>query len=128
MSTTVIIPEKEGNSYQIRPIFAKRFRPEKVKKVIHKVLVDKLKDYKYDPEEVKNTTTEVVDEIRDEVMDLELDRYKIIVSVNIGEVRGQGVKMGCRCFWDSDSDHMAQDVLMNDSIFCVAAVYGIFHY
>lgn len=48
------------------------------------------------------------------------DRYKFIVQVVIGEQRGEGVKMACRCFWDSDTDNCAQDIFMNDSLFCVA--------
>jgi len=41
------------------------------------------------------------------------DRYKFVVQCVIGEQRGEGVKMGCRCFWDSDTDNYAQDVFMN---------------
>jgi hypothetical protein len=28
--------------------------------------------------------------------------------------------MGSRCLWDADSDNMAQDVFMNESLFCAA--------
>lgn len=45
------------------------------------------------------------------------DRYKFVVQCVIGEQRGEGVKMGCRCFWDSDTDNCAQDVFMNVSSF-----------
>ena len=31
----------------------------------------------------------------------------------IGEQRGEGVKVGSRCLWDSDSDNIAQDVFIN---------------
>ena len=43
------------------------------------------------------------------------DRYKFVVQCVIGEQRGEGVKMGCRCFWDSDTDNYAQDVFLNVS-------------
>ena len=52
--------------------------------------------------------------------------------------------MGCRCYWDSDTDNYAQDIFMNvrfpvdvtvsdfsslqDTLFCVAAAYGIYYY
>lgn len=51
--------------------------------------------------------------------ELQLDRYKYVVQVVIGEQRGEGVKMACRCLWDSDTDNYAQDVFMNVSIICL---------
>ncbi|ELU01365.1 hypothetical protein CAPTEDRAFT_90344 [Capitella teleta] len=59
---------------------------------------------------------------------MDYERYKFVVQVVIGEQRGEGVKMGCRCFWDSDSDSYAQDLFLNDSLFCVAAVFGVYYY
>ena len=65
------------------------------------------------------------------LLDLGLDRYKLIVQTVIGEQRGEGVKyvlinlyqvyyiiylrMGCRCLWDMDTDNYAQDIFMNVS-------------
>ena len=64
-------------------------------------------------------------------------------------------RMGCRCFWDSDTDNYAQDLFMNvstqyimpyaalngalpyivstciglqDTMFCVAVAYGVYYY
>ena len=31
----------------------------------------------------------------------------------IGEQRGEGVRMGCRCFWDPDTDAYAEDTYRN---------------
>ena len=59
---------------------------------------------------------------------LQLERYKFVVQVVIGEQRGEGVNMACRCFWDADTDNFAQDSFVNDSLFCVAAVYGVYLY
>ena len=55
-------------------------------------------------------------------------RYKIVVEVVIGEQRGEGVRMGSRCLWDSDTDNYASCVYMNDSLFCCAAVFGLYYY
>ena len=81
-----------------------------------------------------------------------------MVQVVIGEQRGEGVKcavcrmltctdwcgrMACKCFWDSDADSYVQDVYMNvrcpcthsaaspllqDSLFCVVAAFGVYYY
>ena len=49
------------------------------------------------------------------LQELQLNRYKFVVQVAIGEQRGEGVRMACRCFWDSDSDNYATDTFTNVS-------------
>jgi len=80
-----------------------------------------------------------------------------VVQVVIGEDRGACVRMGCRCFWDAETDNYAEDTYRNvrrraprsatarqpdtaaicrrppapraqDSLFCVAAAYGAYLY
>ena len=46
----------------------------------------------------------------------------------IGEQRGEGVKMGCRCFWDANTDNFATAEYSNSSIFCVACAFGVYLY
>ena len=45
--------------------------------------------------------------------ELNLERYKFVVQVVIGEQRGEGVRMGARCFWDDNTDGYAQEVFQN---------------
>merc|ERR1711892_1411926 len=74
-------------------------------------------------------TKEIADEIKSRLKsELELPRYKFVVQVVIGEQRGEGVRMGCRCFWDPDTDAYAEDTYRNDSLFCVAAAFGSYLY
>ncbi len=47
------------------------------------------------------------------IIDLGLPRYKFMVQVLIGENRGQGVRMGSRCFWDSNTDSQASETFIN---------------
>ena len=35
------------------------------------------------------------------------DKYKYIVHVVLGSQKGQGVQIGCRNFWDSETDAIA---------------------
>ncbi|XP_064615030.1 dynein light chain Tctex-type protein 2B-like isoform X2 [Liolophura sinensis] len=104
------------------------FRPAIVKECIHQVLIDKLSGKSYDAEETTELTRSISDDIKLKLKDIGYDRYKFIVQVYIGEQRGEGVKMACRCFWDSDTDNYAQDIFMNESLFCVAAAFGVFYY
>ncbi|XP_033106324.1 tctex1 domain-containing protein 2-like [Anneissia japonica] len=116
------------NTYMLRPNFLQKFRQATVKETIHIVLTEELADKQYDSEECSEWCKNISSEIKKRLKDLDLDRYKFIVQVVIGEQRGEGVKMGCRCFWDSDTDNYAQDIFMNESLFCVAAAFGVFYY
>ena len=44
----------------------------------------------------------------------------------MGEQRGEGVRMGCRTFWDTDTDSYASETFVNDHIFCVATAYAVY--
>ncbi|CAL1542995.1 unnamed protein product [Lymnaea stagnalis] len=116
------------NTYIIRPNFSQKFRPVNVKEMIHTVLGEKLTGVVYSADETTGLTKTIADTIKSKLKDMGHERYKFIVQVVIGEQRGEGVKMGCRCFWDSDTDNYAQDIFMNESLFCVAAAYGVFKY
>ncbi|XP_066565184.1 dynein light chain Tctex-type protein 2B [Amia ocellicauda] len=120
--------EGTENSYIIRPNYHHKLKAGVVKECIQQVLKAELASKQYDPEEVPSLTRSVSDSIKDKVKEVGFDRYKLVVQVVIGEQRGEGVKMAARCFWDADTDSYAQDIYMNDSLFCVAAVFGCFHY
>lgn len=120
--------ETGPSTYTIRPKFEKKFRPSLVKDIIHQVLKESLHEKQYNSEDARILSKEIGDSIQSRLKEFELDRYKYIVQVVIGEQRGEGVKMGCRCFWDSDTDNYAQDIYMNDTLFCVAAAYGVYYY
>ena len=46
---------------------------------------------------------------------MNLQRYKYMVHVVIGQQRGEGVRMGCRCLWDQNTDNFASDTFVNVS-------------
>ncbi|KAI9208817.1 flagellar inner arm dynein light chain [Polychytrium aggregatum] len=118
----------EDSSYVIRPNFKQKFRPAIVTRLIHSILVDRLTGIVYHPDSCSQLSREIADEIKNKLKELDLSRYKFVVNVVIGEMRGEGVRMGCRCFWDADTDNLAQDVFMNDSLFCVAVAHGVYYY
>ncbi|NP_001279703.1 tctex1 domain-containing protein 2 [Callorhinchus milii] len=118
----------QENSYIIRPNFQNKFKAPRVKDSIRHVLKEELSGKVYDPEEVPGLTKRIAETIKDEVKEMDFDRYKVVVQVVLGEQRGEGVKMVARCFWDADTDNFAQEVYMNESLFCVAAAFGIYYY
>ncbi|KAK2835415.1 hypothetical protein Q5P01_015899 [Channa striata] len=117
-----------SDTYLIRPNYQHKFKPTIVKECIREILRERLSGVRYNPEEVANLSESLADSIKDKVKDAGFQRYKLIVQVVIGEQRGQGVKMSCRCLWDADTDKYVEDVFMNDSLFCVVAVFGVYYY
>ncbi|KAG4090762.1 Tctex1 domain-containing protein 2 [Neocallimastix lanati (nom. inval.)] len=115
-------------NYSIRPNFQQKFRPSVVQKIIHEVLVEKLKGQSYSPETCSTFTKEIADQIKNKLKELELPRYKYVVNVVLGEMKGEGARMACRCLWDSDTDNLAQDIYTNETLFCVAVAFGVFYY
>ncbi|KAL8188273.1 UNVERIFIED_CONTAM: Tctex1 domain-containing protein 2 [Gekko kuhli] len=115
-------------AYSLRPAFHHKFRSSVVKECIHMVLKEELAGVQYSPDEIPLITKQLSEKIRDTLKEKGFHRYKIMVQVVIGEQRGEGVNMAARCFWDADTDNYAQDVFINDSLFCVAAAFGCFYY
>ncbi|KAJ3270767.1 Tctex1 domain-containing protein 2 [Terramyces sp. JEL0728] len=76
----------EGKSTEIR------LRLALVAQVIHQILVDRLTNSVYNPETCSQSSREIADEIKNRLKDMEFDRYKFVVNVIMGEVRGEGVK------------------------------------
>ncbi|XP_078060617.1 dynein light chain Tctex-type protein 2B isoform X1 [Mustelus asterias] len=105
-----------------------RFKTAIVKAKINSVLKEELSNKLYNPEEVPLMTRNIAEAIKTQVKECAFERYKVVVQVVIGEQRGEGVKMAARCFWDADTDNFAQDVYMNESLFCVAAAFGCYYY
>ncbi|MCI4383338.1 hypothetical protein PGIGA_G00025370 [Pangasianodon gigas] len=120
--------EQGANTFLIRPNYQHRFRVSVVRECIREILRENLSGVQYDPEETPSLTRTLADAIKHRVKGLGLDRYKLVVEVMIGEQRGQGVTMMSRCFWDSDTDGCAKEVYINDSMVCVAAVFGVYYY
>mmetsp|Transcript_130857 Transcript_130857/g.419658 ORF Transcript_130857/g.419658 Transcript_130857/m.419658 type:complete len:125 (-) Transcript_130857:115-489(-) len=118
----------DDNTYVIHPEYKNKFRVGPTREIIKEVLQSKLEKAQYNMETTQALTKQVADDIKDRLKDLMLPRYKIVVQVAIGEQRGQGVRMGSRCFWDSDTDSYASETYSNETLFCVATAYGVYLY
>lgn len=113
--------------FQLRPSFAERFRPQEVSQIVQSVLQERLSGLEYNQEQCTSLTKDISTIIRDRIARRKgYDRYKIITTVCIGEQRGEGVKLGCRCFWDEDTDNYASETFVNSSLFCNVTVFGVY--
>lgn len=96
-----------------------------IKDFMKKELVD-IKEF--DNDTASNCCKTLSSKIKDRLKSLQLDRYKYVVQVSVGEKKGQGVRVVNRCFWDSETDNMVVETFMNDKIFCTVTVYGVYIY
>lgn len=123
-----IVEQELLHSYSLRPKLAHKFRVADVKELIHTVLLTHLADKEYSGETCNDLAKQICCEIKEKLKSMPYERYKFVVQCVIGEQKGAGINMTGRCFWDSDTDNFAESIYMNESLFCVAAAYGIYYY
>ncbi|KAH7484754.1 Dynein light chain Tctex-type protein 2B [Phytophthora ramorum] len=119
-------PPEGSRTLQLNP----KAKPSatKMKQVIGQVLVDKLDNASYQSDRAAALTKEIADAVKMQLKECNFPRFKYVVQVVIGEQRGEGVRMGCRCFWDAETDCYASETYSNDSLFCVTTAYSIYLY
>ncbi|XP_048731054.1 dynein light chain Tctex-type protein 2B-like [Ostrea edulis] len=113
------------NTYQLDP--PAKFRPDKVKPIIEKVLEANLEGRKYDPLECANLSKKLSDEIKQRVKQLNFKRYKLVCTVTIGQKHDQSVQMGSQYLWDADRDNFAAASFHNRHIFADGSVYALYY-
>merc|ERR1712070_1054889 len=120
--------EKETPNYIVKPTFATKFKPMEVRQVMERTIASALTNVSYNPEEkIVEMTKKLSNAIKNNIKEeLQLPRYKFVVQVAIAEQKGQGVKMGCRSFWDTETDNYAEVTYTNDTLICIATCFGIY--
>ena len=85
---------------------------------------------KYNPEDAMQLNKEICDEVKYQLKDdkLNFKRYKILVHCIIGEKKGQGIKIGCRCMWDVTCDSMVSASWESDGVYAFVIAYGVYFY
>ncbi|XP_006824316.1 dynein light chain Tctex-type 5-A-like [Saccoglossus kowalevskii] len=81
---------------------------------------------KYDSRLCAEQSRLLSDEIKEWIKELGIERYKIIVVVNVGETDKIDVSISSRAVWDSQFDTFISYEYRNPSLFCVATVYGVY--
>lgn len=132
---------------QIKPDLENILRSDKVKEIMHKRISETLLgkyisilqfdikskiypivDKTYSTENVKVWTKLISDGINKDLCDAKNTRYKHVVQVVIVEKQGQGFKITSRARWDSECDRQVTESFTNDTMICVATVFGCYLY
>ena len=112
------------NTYQLGP--KRKFKASEAKAVIESVLESTLKTEKYDPKTSAYNSTLLAQLIKDQVKELNYERYKILVIASIGQLNDQGLQVVSRCVWDTNFDTSASASYKNKSLFAVATVFAVY--
>lgn len=81
-------------------------------------------DKTYSGDDAGKWTKEISDTINREIKELNMDQYKHVVQVMIGQQTGAGCKYIARAVWDVECDHQVTEQLVNAHLFCIVAVFG----
>ena len=128
-------------TYEIRPKLPKKFTKtvyhkilliQKVLDILQKSLEDNLKDITvYNHENVlglnKTICEEVLRKLKSDSTNIN-KRYKILVHCIIGQRKGQGIRIGSRCIWDTNSDSSVWASYENECIYAFLVAYGVYFY
>eukprot|EP01112_Ceratiomyxa_fruticulosa_P017240 TRINITY_DN5337_c0_g1_i1.p1 TRINITY_DN5337_c0_g1~~TRINITY_DN5337_c0_g1_i1.p1 ORF type:complete len:129 (-),score=16.97 TRINITY_DN5337_c0_g1_i1:33-419(-) len=114
------------NTYITQPNPKQKFNAEVVRKVVEETVYTKLDRQKYNPSEATTIISDLCSTIQDQVKQFSFERYKIIVQVTLGEMKGEGCFISSRGLWDQQNDSYASYSFQNGSLFCVAMVFGCY--
>ena len=97
-----------------------------VKRIAEHVLINRLADVNYDPKICRDLAMHISDEVRSQVKLLGFDRYKIVCMTHIAPNVGQSIRVGSMCCWDEKNDNFADCSFINNTLFAVALVFGVY--
>lgn len=86
---------------------------------------DKLKN-----EDLATANKKICDEVKARLKDpsANIKRYKVLVHCLIGDKKGQGIRMGNKCLWDTNTDSFVSAFFENEQIFATVTAFGVYYY
>ena len=112
------------NMYQLHP--TKLFPHAKAEQMIAEELQKTLEDVSYEPEQCMKLAMELSETLKSKVKTLDAPRYKLVVLVQVGEKKDQGMKISSRCLWNHETDTFASASYKNRSLYAFAIIYATY--
>ncbi|KAG9392334.1 hypothetical protein J8273_5324 [Carpediemonas membranifera] len=119
------IVEEDGT---VRPGWSGRFRADVGRAIMKKIVDEKIGTATYDSDNATSLVKVISDEVRAQMVALNLDRYKYGVNTVISERRSQGMHVSMRNFWDTKSDNAVTYHFSNESIMCLCTAFAAYIY
>lgn len=102
------------------------FQRHCIEEIMNDILEANLAHQVYNADVCRELCLMLSDEIKLRVKELQMNRFRIICNVCIGESNGQGFLMASRFLWDESHDNFSTSTYKNHSLFAVATVFGVF--
>lgn len=118
----------EANSTSVELPLCSRFPTKTAENLMEVLLRRTLEGESYPLNSTSKLAKKLATSIKESLKALIKSRFRVAVTVVLAEDSGQGLQLGCRCFWDKQVDSMANAVYRNASIICVATAYAVYLY
>ena len=125
-SPSKIQPRAE-NTYRLEPSAA--FPVSAVRAVLQDVLQSNLQEKTYSATDCGLLARDLAGIVRNRVRALQCTRYKLVVTVTVGEKVGPGAsssRVASRCVWNDKYDTHVDYICENATLYAVGVVYGVY--
>jgi len=125
-------------TYIMTPSEESKFYPSEIKRISERVMAEEL-DGKIDNDMILDWMDDdpdgafpvlsktIADKIKAAIRaELNVNRYKLVCQVTIGQLKDQGVRITSRCLWDTTTDNYASIDYRNEHIWASAMVFGLY--
>ncbi|KAG3290612.1 t-complex-associated-testis-expressed 3 [Ictidomys tridecemlineatus] len=115
---------KFANSYRMEPL--KKFQAHSVETKVQQILMEHLKDVKYDDKLFSHLSLELSDRILSAVKEFGYHRYKFIIKVLFIQKTGQAINIASRWIWDVAWDSWVEAKHETESYVALALVFALY--
>ncbi|KAG8712158.1 hypothetical protein FRC08_014975 [Ceratobasidium sp. 394] len=105
----------------------KKFDSDQLRAYMKKLLASTLQGTVWDGKDRDKTKAwckEIGERVKDRMLEIEPNGFKFLVTTQINENLGQGGRANMTCHWE-DSDAVAQEMFVNDSLICICIAFAV---
>ena len=117
---------KVENTYSLGPNDNQKFNSAKVQKLVRDILNSSFENVKYEPNKCKDQVQLISDEIKTRIKSIVYKRYKIVVSLTIGQNTGNSIIIASRSLWNTETDNECTITYKNSTLYAIASIFATY--
>ena len=119
-------PQKIENTYSLGPSDNQKFNSSKVQKLVKDILSNHLENVKYEPNKCRDQVQLISDEIKTRIKSIVFKRFKIVVSLTIGQNTGNSIIIASRALWNTDTDNECTVQFKNNTLYAICSIFATY--
>ena len=119
-------PQKTENTYSLGPSENQKFNSSKVEKLVKDILTNHLENVKYEPNKCRDQVQLISDEIKTRIKSIVYKRFKIVVSLTIGQNTGNSIIIASRALWNTDTDNECTVQFKNNTLYAICSIFATY--